>query len=112
MEIAQLIIAIVAVILTLLGGLWGIYTALAKKIEDIEATNSSKLSRIYERMDSNKEQYYDDFLTKEIHKEFKDNFTLVTDQKFLTQIKLFETHLSYVSNELKSIKDMLSKKHI
>lgn len=94
----MLIVAIISVLLTVLGGLFGVYTTLSNKIE-----------RSYDRMDENKEEYYQKFLLKEVHDESKKNLTDNFDQKFLSQMKLFETHLTYVVGELKGLKQHIDK---
>lgn len=132
MEIANLVIAVIVVLISMAGGLWTVYSAIVKKIDDIDEKNLLKIealaretaqkaekislemqertSRIYARMDENKEGYYKDFILKEVYKETEKHQLELTDQKFLSMFKTFETHLNYMTAEIKALREKIETK--
>ena len=88
------VISLIGLILVVAGGLFGVYMNL-----------SGKIDRIYERMDENKEQYYDDFLLKASHEEsmryIKDLYQEKHDG--------IEKKLDDVAREIMTLKDYIIK---
>lgn len=81
---------------------------LSQKMQGMEQSSQIKIDRTFTRMDENKIEYYKNFLLKEVHEETRKYQLEINDQKFLSLIKLFETNLNYVTQELKALRDQIN----
>ncbi len=109
----NLIVAIIGTAITTLGlaaaGLWAYNEAVKREFESMDKKFGDSFQTMFRRMDENKKQFYDDFLLKEIHDESAKHNIELNDQKFVSLIKLFETNLNYLTIEVKSLRDQISK---
>lgn len=78
-------------IITLLTGCWAIF----KYFE-------SKLNRVYERLDENKDSYYKAFVSKEVYQAQSVSTREVNDLKFEQQLDLFNEKIESLKNEIRA----------
>lgn len=99
MELAN-VFALIGIILGVAGSLFIIYMNL-----------SSKIDRIYVRIDENKEQYYREFVRKESHVIAIENLKELYEQKHDGLENLVKEKLDNLANEIKQLKDLIKATH-
>lgn len=92
------VIALIVLVLGVAGSLFAVYLNL-----------SSKIDRTYERLDENKEQYYDDFILKTTHEESIHHVKELHEQRHAGLEKLVAEKLDNLTKEIKSLKEVISE---
>lgn len=71
---------------------------------------SAKIDRSYERMDENKEQFYDDFLLITTHETSVKYVKDLYEEKHAGLETLLKERLDNLANEIKQLREIISKK--
>lgn len=93
----SLVLWILGSIATLLGGCWAIF----KYFE-------SKLGRVYSRMDENKKQFYEAFLSREVYEAEMRLRKENVDGRFERIVELFNEKIESLRNEIRSLSKLNS----
>lgn len=91
-------------------GAWAIYSALAKKIDDMEASTDSKIKRVYERQDEEFDKVQKEYIRIDVHNASIEHIKEIMEIKSNSTILLFNTKLDNLAKAVNELIDRVNKK--